>query len=160
MSHLSEEARKQLAIDINRLIAIEAGHPLATNDEICATLPDFSKELSRTLVLIYRDWQAAIGDLVLKRNEKESRKFEVVGYKEFEQLYLSESSEHKKWLERASRLFKNLDVTVEERFDGRTRQLKDLYKTVYEILLALSKISTSNVDLAKISIKRLPKLMG
>ncbi|MBX3093606.1 MAG: hypothetical protein KF680_03570 [Cryobacterium sp.] len=45
---------------------------------------------------IYRDWQAAIGDLLLVSASEGSRTYDAIGYREFEELYINGNEEPKK----------------------------------------------------------------
>jgi hypothetical protein len=106
------------------------------------------KEMSRIEAWIFRDWQSALGDLMIKKSSSDvERKFEVIGFKEFENIYYSQIPEEKKWIGRINRLLKNLDVSVEDRFDARTQQIVNIYKATYNLLNAYSKVKTSEIDI-------------
>lgn len=85
--------------------------------------------LSRVESWLYRDWQAAIGDMMLVPSRHNERRFEVIGYSRFEDIYLDHLAEDKpdnRWLARAERLFGNLDLSRSEVFDARGRQLRHI----------------------------------
>lgn len=92
------------------------------------------KEISRIENWIYRDWQLAIGDLMIVEAENASRKYEIIGYGEFECLYEAPPEPQKRWIERIDNLFKNLNVFVDDRFDARVLQLKNIYVSILEII--------------------------
>lgn len=94
-------------------------------------------EISRIEIWIYRDWQNAIGDLMLKNIEHASRRYDLIGYGEFEDLFYSEN----KWILRLKRLFNNLNVEIDDRFDARVGQLKRLYKASIKILVAFNQFN-------------------
>ncbi len=159
VSQISSQEQLKLARNINHLICTETDHTAATDEALQQSLLDFSKETSRTLGLIYRDWQSAIADIVIIKTNDQIRKFDVTSYKDFENLYLSQDKDTRKWLGRLNKLFKNFDVTVDDRFDGRTKQLRGIYQAVYAILKSFSTIKTSNVDIVKQTISKLPATM-
>ncbi len=78
---------------------------------------------------IYRDWQAAIGDLMLVSNTGGSRKFEVIGYGTFEQICEAADPFQKRWIDRLSEIFDDVDLKkIEDRFDARPRQLRTILR--------------------------------
>lgn len=115
--------------------------------------------MSRIEAWIFRDWQSAFGDMMIKKVTNDTnRKFEIIGYKEFEQIFFSEDPENKKWIERINRLFKNLDVSIEDRFDSRTQQFKNIYSASYKLIVACSKVKTSNIDFTSDALENLKEL--
>lgn len=62
---------------------------------------------------IYREWQEAIGDIVISRTENSDRRFEVVGYQEFLELCQSGSVGKRVLLKKLERLIEDVDVTIE-----------------------------------------------
>ena len=78
--------------------------------------------------------------MIKKASGETERKYEIIGFKEFEKLYFSEEPEDKKWIGWIDRLFKNMDVSIDDRFDARTHQFKNIYNAAYGILEAYSKI--------------------
>jgi hypothetical protein len=117
------------------------------------------QEMSRIEAYLYRDWQSALGDLVIREVSNEERKYEVIGYKAFEELYDSTDLTVKKWISRADKVFNNLDVRTPNKYDDRRTQLRQLYQSTYSLLKTLSRNKTSNVNVAKKAIKDLtPKI--
>ncbi len=156
---LTDEKKLELAYDVCDLICGRANCSKIARKVIGESLQTSIKEMSRVEGLLYRDWQSAIGDLMIKPAISGSdRKFEVVGFKEFEQMFHSEELETKKWFDRINRLFRNLDVEVEERFDARTLQLKNVYKATYKLLEAYSKVQMGNIDITKNALTNLKEL--
>lgn len=79
-------------------------------------------EISREFCWIYRDWQAAIGEEMIIKIKGANRRFDVIGFPEFIMKH-NESN----WLKKTDNLFSNLDVSVDDRFDSRVQQLKQVY---------------------------------
>lgn len=89
---------------------------------------------------IYRDWQSAIGDLMLVDAPEGPRKYDVVGYREFERLLESGNEEQRKWLDRLGRLFEDLDMSRSPAEDARVESVRALYRACGEIILAVHKL--------------------
>jgi hypothetical protein len=89
-------------------------------------------EISREFCWIYRDWQSAIGDVMLKEIQGANRRYDVLGFAEFQCIH--ESNE---WLKKVDGLFSSLDVSVDDRFDTRVQQLKQVFGSTVEIINVL-----------------------
>jgi hypothetical protein len=89
---------------------------------------------------IYRDWQSAIGDLMLKEIDKAPRRFDVIGYGEFEARYMAakggQDGTDKIWFDRLEGLIHDLDMRVTGIFDARREQINNMYKDI--VLLSQS----------------------
>jgi len=92
-------------------------------------------EISREFCWIYRDWQSAIGDTMIEKLTGANRRFDVIGFSDF-QLKHSESF----WIQKADGLFANLDVSVDDRFDSRVQQLKQVFQANLELICAFMDI--------------------
>lgn len=89
---------------------------------------------------IYRDWQVAIGDLMLVPVSGASRRFDAMGYGDFEAKYVRSKADpsfpDKVWFERLETLVAGLDMQVTGIFDARREQIQRLQKAV-DVLAAL-----------------------
>ncbi|MFJ5779034.1 hypothetical protein [Streptomyces sp. NPDC093094] len=101
---------------------------------------------------IYRDWQAAIGDLVLREAQMGQRQFEVIGYKQFEEMSVNGEEEDRLWLRRLHTVIDDLDVGGDRTRDARIDQLSEIYVAAARIIKALhdadaaqSRISSATV---------------
>jgi len=86
---------------------------------------------------IYRDWQAAIGDLVLRDAPMGQRQFEVIGYKQFEAMGVNGEEEDRLWLRRLHTVIDDLDVGGDRTRDARIDQLWEIYVAAARIIEAL-----------------------
>jgi hypothetical protein len=85
---------------------------------------------------IYRDWQTAIGDLMIVPATGGSRRFDVIGFGEFEDRYLrahsnnedAKNSSDRRWFDRLESLFHDLDMAKDGMFDARRQQIKNLHQ--------------------------------
>jgi hypothetical protein len=89
---------------------------------------------------LYRDWQAGIGDLMIKEVGHSSRAFDVIGFRDFEALKVSEDIENKRWLTRLNNIFDGIDVSIEDTFDARLQQLRNTMVATAKLVLALTDI--------------------
>ena len=99
--------------------------------------------LSRRECWLYRDWQSAIGDMMLKESKGNVRRFEVVGYNHFEDFFLKhldENQENNRWLARVSRLFHDLSLKREDVNDARRLQLYMLFLAGVELVNVLNEV--------------------
>ena len=87
---------------------------------------------------IYRDWQAAIGDLMIRDVEHGDRRFDVIGFSEFESVCLNGTDDQKKWVSRLSAIFDEIDVSVRHRFDHRPKQLGAILRATALLVESLS----------------------
>ncbi len=108
-------------------------------------------EISRIENWIYRDWQNAIGDLMLIPIDNSPRMFDVLGFGEFDQLF----SDNNKWLDRIKKLFENLNVEIDDRFDARVGQLKRIYKSTINILSAFNEFNKKQETISEDSLNTL-----
>lgn len=156
---LTSERQHELAFQVSNLICTRINCVPVIEKVIKEKVQTLMKEMSRIEVYIYRDWQSAIGDLMLKKAEKDSfRKYEVIGYKEFEALCFANDTEAKKWLKRVEKLFNNLDISVENRFDGRIELLRKTYNSTYLLLKAFSDVHPGPVNISKSALEQLRSL--
>jgi hypothetical protein len=107
--------------------------------------PDvISETRSRTMVYlsvreawIYRDWQAAIGDVMLREAQPGTRLFEVIGYKDFETLCKEGQESDRIWMKRLNAVIDDLDTLGDDSKDARIEQLRAVYLATAEMIRAL-----------------------
>lgn len=87
---------------------------------------------------LYRDWQAGIGDLMIISAPIGGRQFEVIGYREFENLYREGDDEQKRWISRVEAIVDDLDTTANDRYDVRLEQLRNTIQATADLLLSLA----------------------
>ncbi len=94
-------------------------------------------EMSRIEAWIYRDWQDAIGEVMLSSIVNGNRRFDVIDFGAFEDLYENDD----KWIMRVERLVADLDVSIEEKYDARINQLKSIYTSGVELITAFKSVN-------------------
>ena len=104
-------------------------------------------EVSVKLGLIYRDWQQAIGDLMLVKNGEE---YQTISYKTFEAYWdQADTTLEKKWLKRAEVMFDNLNLTANTKSDSRIEQIPLIYSSIYELQKTLYDIKIGPKPISK-----------
>lgn len=102
--------------------------------------------VSIKLGLIYRDWQQAIGDMMLL---KEESNYTTISFRAFEEFWDSPDSPEKKWLIRAEVMFGNLNMTLDQQQDSRVKQLEVIYERGYQLLKTLYNSQTDTRPISK-----------
>lgn len=106
---------------------------------LASTTSQAFEDLAIKEAWIYRDWQAAIGDLMITSIEGRAseRRFDVIGFSEFERICTDQHPEHVTWAQRLSSLIDRVNVAVEDRSDHRPKQLNQILMTTASLFLAL-----------------------
>lgn len=156
---LTEEQQYKLVREIVDFLCSVSENSQLDETTLRSMVAPCIREISSIETYIYRDWQHALGDMMIRETSREIRKYEVIGFKEFEELYSNNQPEIQKWIARVKRLFDDLDVSKNDRFDNRRQQLVGLYDATYNLLKAISKIKTSSIDIAEKALKDLPYTM-
>jgi len=133
---LSEGQQLSTCKEIARLLCTQLKTNTVSDATMLVTWPDAFRILSMREAWIYKDWQDAIGDMMLRRIEGEDRKFEVLGYNEFEQLFRCSDSQ-RPLVQYLSDILDQVDLSIEDRFDARPRQLRRLARATADLLKAM-----------------------
>ncbi len=115
-----------------------------SNETLRDTFNKAIRVVSPRQAWIYRDWQAAIGDMVLKPNPDSFRRYRVISYAEFETLYKDDSL----WIKRLSGIFDGVDFG-EDLNDYRVPQLKDVLKSLAILVLEIDKLEIGGKPFGK-----------
>lgn len=144
---LNKKSKIKLINEISDLISSRINNQGIRAEISNENIENMIQSISRTESWIYRDWQSAIGDMMIKKDISAGRQYEVMGYKEFEKIYFSEDQENIKWILRITGLFKNLDFSIDDKYDARPHQFKNIYAAVYNLLETYSHIKLESIDL-------------
>jgi hypothetical protein len=104
---------------------------------------------------LYRDWQAAIGDMMIEEDPVGARHFSVMGFGKFEDLYLDAHRQTKKrsialrWFDRLEAIIHDLDMTQTGMFDARRELVAKLYACCKELEEGLAKRSATGSEPTK-----------
>lgn len=133
-TNLDDYSKKQLVKEIYRLIEEEMNINPLSSDMLDSTKDLIIKEVTRTQAWIYRDWQNGIGDLMLSRDNDSIRKYDVKGFLYFETAFSNSNDEEKLWFARFEKVFKDLDITSNNRYDARPKQILKICKACVSIV--------------------------
>lgn len=131
------ESTKQIDLikEILDLICNKTNQTPVTKDIIGELRQDSINEIAREYCWIYRDWQNAIGETMLKTIQNANRRFDILSFAEFEEI-----KESNTWLNKAEGLFIAIDVSKEDRFDSRVSQLRFLFGASVNLIVALKEL--------------------
>jgi hypothetical protein len=110
LQELSDSDAKEVVLMADQLVSAELGLPQVTEEVFDREWRKCFDLLAAREVWIYRDWQAAIGDVMLDEASGGDRKYEVIGFREFEEMSATGSWEERKWLRRLNALFEEFDT--------------------------------------------------
>lgn len=92
--------------------------------------------------LIYRDWQDAIGEMMLVSSKDNEYEYEVMNYKSFEEMYIKyENGEENIWIKRGERFFKNLSISNNREIDKRVNMILNITQSLIDLLATLTDIN-------------------
>lgn len=137
---LPEKDKKQLCLDVAELLGKELGIASLTPEFIGETTARAIQRMTINEAWIYRDWQAAIGDLMIKKVDYGGRAFEAVGFGDFERMWHRGGEEEMVWIDRLNKTFDCVDVSAEERLDARIQQLRRTMRSTAQLVIALAEI--------------------
>ena len=89
---------------------------------------------------LYRDFQYATGDLMINEISDGSRRFEVLGFGDFEKLLSSRDDDVKRWMLRLRAIVDDLDISTTNNSDARLDMLKGTFCATYKLLVALDSL--------------------
>ena len=138
---LSELAQQHLAAMCAEIIK-EYGDRQVEPSTVIATAGDAAVILGIKEAYLYRDWQVAIGDMMLKEEQGGVRRYAVIGYAEFEDRYLRAMAENEptldaRWFKRLEAIVHDLRMERADFADARRDQLKKLHESSRKLKLAL-----------------------
>lgn len=156
---MAKDLKEDLQIDMLKSICNKISDAIRCNKKDTKVIKELKTttitEISRIECWIYRDWQKAIGDIMITEISDFNRRFNVVGYGEFEERFFNENDKNQKWYKRINSLFEGLNVNIEDRFDGRVKQLKKVFITCVDLIEELNKIQTGQTIISDKYLKNL-----
>lgn len=110
-----------------------------SRDVISESIGRSVRALSYRESLIYRDWQDAIGDAMLERDEDSPRKYKLIGYSQFHELMDLD----KPWIERFWTSINDINFDIIDPNDFRRRQIERLAVAVAKTVIEIRKDDNS-----------------
>lgn len=126
----SEDQREKLCRAVATILCRELKAEVVPEAIVRETCEQGFQILKIREAWIFRDWQAAIGDLMLTPVQGSIRRFDVLGYGDFEEQYINGTAEQRKWFGRLAEVIDDLDVTLLQADDARKLQLQKLLSAV------------------------------
>lgn len=143
---LSDKDQLELAEQCADIIRNEANTEVPA-ELVTATAKQAAITLGIKEAYIYRDWQAAIGDLMLSQDTSGNRHFSVLGFGAFEDMILDAQKDKQsnvaRWFNRLEGLIHDLDMVHEGIFDARREQLRNLYQCCLKLEAGLQERTTA-----------------
>lgn len=135
-SDLSEADQCELARQCAAVIRREANVDIPS-DLVEATVKQSTVIFGIKEAYIYRDWQVAIGDMMIQEDKGSTRHFAVLGFGQFEDMVFEARKDPQpilaRWISRLESLIHDLDMTQAGMFDARREQLRKIYSCVIDL---------------------------
>jgi len=142
-SEMEEQDKLMLCREVINTIVEIVGEEQICEEKIVYYTCDVIKSMTIIEQWIYRDYQTAIGDIMLKESGSSYRNFDVIGYGEFEKRYIDKHYFDKVWFARLSNLFEGLDVDTDKLYDARIEQLYNLTHALAILINCMIDIDSS-----------------
>ena len=150
---LPKDRQRELSFELAKALSAELNETPPSDEVVGEMVAEAAQCLSYREAWIYRDWQAGLGDLMLDEIDSGHRKFEVIGFAEFEYMSLIGPNDDNRWIERANSIFEDLDTTGSDKYDERYNQLRTTLFATAQLLLALTRADPQQQILMKKSIE-------
>ena len=98
--------------------------------------------LSIKEVWLFRDFQAGIGDLMIRESSSKARRFDVLGYRDFEAMVYDGSDEERRWLQRLARTIENVNISNEDHSDARVDLLRNALSATAQLVVVLDEVDS------------------
>lgn len=128
-------SQQQIAEMLSRALRVQGPHASVMRE----TQDRATHILSPRQAWIYRDWQKAIGDSMLQPLDKAQRRFEVIGYHEFEARHVAGD----RWLKELEAIVSDLNFDVEDPQDFRPLQIRRVLNATADLIIKLDDLKLS-----------------
>jgi hypothetical protein len=157
---LSESKQIALASDSATLICTSGKFAPVPYNVIVETRHRTIRQIAIREAWLYRDWQTAIGDLVLRESTIGDRSFDVIGFGEFESMILNPTPDQSRLLLRIAGLFDDVNLAHENPFDARPETLNKLLIATAALVSGIGKVKVSAPLLAPRTIAAAKRVLG
>jgi hypothetical protein len=159
VSLLDEPSRRALCRTVADCLSSHFRTNPVSDSSMDRSWPDAFAILGMREAWIYRDWQSAIGDMMILPTEADDRRFELIGFGDFEHLVLTSNEKQRLSLNRLFDVFDNLNLSIEDRFDARPTQLRSVAKATAELILAINDVQGQRSIVSEASIARAKEVL-
>ena len=137
---LTKKMQSQLFSEVLTIISSNIENGPISDDILKNTQECVIRALSIKEAWLYRDFQAGIGDLMIREITGAARRYEVIGFGEFETLLRSDATDHKVWISRLHKVVDGLDISGADSFDARVQMIKNTFLAIIKLLCVLAQI--------------------
>ena len=116
------------------------GKPPVEETVLTATGAQALSRIAVRQAWIYRDWQQAIGTLMIRVIDGAARRFDVLDYGAFEALATGSDSEQKIWMDRLEAVVIGIDAVRPQLGDFRVAQLRAMARAVASLVCAIERL--------------------
>ena len=139
---ISAEPQLALCQEIASLVCSHASIAAVPPEILRETCSRAIRQIAIREAWLYRDWQAAVGDMMIREATLGNRRFEVLGFGAFESMLLNPTEDQLRSLNRIRMLFDIVDVDCENPFDARPEALRKLYRATARMVKVMSEVPT------------------
>mgnify|MGYP001218886896 CR=1 FL=1 len=137
---LEDAKQVQVVQRMSRSITSALGLPSLDDAAVRATCPEAIARMSVKQAWIYRDWQQAIGTLMIRPIDDAARRFDVIDYGTFERLFARADGEERPWMERLEAVVVGIDVATADPADFRVSQLRAVARALAALVCAIERL--------------------
>jgi len=137
-----EDARQvQVVRRMSRSMTSALGLPSVDDGVVHATCREAVARMSVKQAWIYRDWQQAIGTLMIRPIEDAARRFDAIDYGTFERLFTRTDGDERPWMQRLEAVVVGIDVAAADPADFRVAQLRAVARALAALVCAIEKLN-------------------
>lgn len=138
--HLDEARQMEVVRRMSAAITAAIGRPPVDHEVLQATRTRALACMAVKQAWIYRDWQQAIGTLMIRTVDDAARRFDVLDYGTFERLFFDEQSVEKPWMERLETVVIGIDPADPDPADFRVVQLRAVGRALAALICAIERL--------------------
>lgn len=139
-TELEEPTQIDLCREIAHIVCSQGGLAAVSPLILAETKARSLRQIDIREAWLYRDWQGAIGDLMIRDETSGNRRFGLLGFGEFESMLLNPTEEQSRSLSRIKELFDQVNVYDHDPFDARPEALRRLYKATAGMVKAMAEV--------------------
>lgn len=157
---LDSADQEKICQEISDYLCDQAKINRISSEIVAETRARAVRSLSIREAWLYRDFQSGIGDMMICEISGANRRFDVLGFKGFEELLHSDDEETKRWMDRLRRVFDELDISGADKFDARVLMLEHTFLATIDILIALTEIDKGRTAFAEKTLQEARRVKG
>jgi hypothetical protein len=140
LAALEEWQQREVVRRMATAVTGALGRPPVDDAVLAATRRQAIDRIAVRQAWIYRDWQQAIGTLMIRQIEDAARRYDVLDYGTFERLFSDEQSDQRVWMRRLEAIVVGVDPACPEPGDFRVDQLRALARAVASLVCAIERL--------------------